>query len=280
MTSQPPTATAFSLGPALLFCPADRPDRFQKALDRADAVILDLEDAVAPGDRPAARDAVRSGGLDAARVIVRINPADSADFGEDLAAVNASGYRTVMLPKAASQRQVRRIAAFDDSLAVIALCENAAGVAAAQGIATESNVVALMWGAEDLIASLGGTASRFRNGRYRPVADYARSTILIAAGAAGKAAIDTVHLDIADTNGLAAEADDAVASGFSASACIHPSQVETIRAAYRPSDGEVAEAQAVLAAAREHPGVFRWRDQMVDAPVLRHAEAIMRRART
>ncbi|TAM67770.1 MAG: CoA ester lyase [Microbacteriaceae bacterium] len=269
----------FALGPALLFCPADRPDRFRKALDRADAVILDLEDAVAPADRPAARDALRHSGLDPTRVIVRINSADSADFGEDLAAVRACGYRTVMLPKAASHLDARRIAAFDESLGVIALCESAAGIAAVREIAAESNVAALMWGAEDLIASLGGMASRFVDGRYRPVAEYARAAVLIAAGAAGKAAIDTVHLDIADTDGLAAEAADAVASGFQATACIHPSQVEIIRAAYRPSTGEVADAQAMLAAAREHPGVFRWGDRMVDAPVLRHAEAILRRAR-
>ncbi|MEO8906733.1 MAG: aldolase/citrate lyase family protein [Microbacteriaceae bacterium] len=273
------TTAAFALGPALLFCPADRPDRFQKALDRADAVILDLEDAVAAADRPAARIAVSESRLERSRVIVRINPADSAEIAEDLGAVRASGYRTVMLPKAASPAELRSIAAFDDSLAVIALCETAAGVAAARELAAEPNVTALMWGAEDLIASLGGTASRRADGRYRPVAEYARAAVLIAAGAAGKPAIDTVHLDIADTDGLAAEAEDAVASGFIASACIHPSQVEPIRAAYRPSPRDLADARAVLAAAREHGGVFRLGDRMVDAPVLRHAEAVLRRAR-
>nr|WP_308468383.1 aldolase/citrate lyase family protein [Glaciibacter superstes] len=266
-------------GPALLFCPADRPDRFRKAFDRADAVILDLEDAVAPAARPAAREAVRNSGLDAARVIVRINPAESADFAEDLRAVAASGYTHVMLPKTASPADLLRIADFDDSLAVIALCESAAGVSAAREIAAAPNVSAVMWGAEDLIASLGGTTSRFSDGRYRPVAEYARSVVLIAAAAAGKAAIDTVHLDIADVDGLSAEAEDAAASGFAASACIHPSQVDVIRGAYRPSPDEEADALALLAAAREHGGVFRMGDRMVDAPVLRHAESVLRRAR-
>src|SRR6185312_5983174 len=91
---------SFALGPALLFCPADRPDRFAKALERADAVILDLEDAVAPGNRDAAREALTTTLLDPARVIVRVNETGSSDQGADLEAVRAAGYRTVMVPKA------------------------------------------------------------------------------------------------------------------------------------------------------------------------------------
>ncbi len=276
----PFTLGPFTLGPALLFCPADRPDRYRKAADRADAVILDLEDAVDPGDRAAARSALVADKLDPARTVVRVNPAGSPDFLPDLTAVRAAGYRIVMLPKAASRRDVHAVAAVDPRLEVVALCETAAGVAEASSIAAAPNVTALMWGAEDLVASLGGTSSRFSDGRYRGVALYARSAVLIAAGVHGKAAIDTVHLDIEDTTGLAEEAADAVASGFSATACIHPGQVETIRAAYRPSDDDVARARALLAAAAEQPGVFRFAGQMVDAPVLRHAEAVVRRALT
>jgi citrate lyase subunit beta / citryl-CoA lyase len=272
------TAAAFDWGPALLFCPADRPDRFRKAIDRADAVILDLEDAVDPANRASARESVRTSGLDPQRVIVRVNAVGSADLPHDLGAVRAGGYHTVMLPKASSAEDAGSLAQADGSLRVIALCETAAGVASAREIAAAPNVVALMWGAEDLIASLGGTASRFADGRYRPIAQYARSAVLIAAGAAGKAAIDTVHLDLADVESLAAEAHDAVASGFSATACIHPSQVETIRDAYRPDEQAVESARAVLAAAAEHGGVFRFRGQMVDAPVLAHAQALIRRS--
>ncbi len=111
-----------------------------------------------------------------------------------------------------------------------------------------------MWGAEDLVASLGGTSSRHQDGRYRDVATHARSAVLLAAGAAGKPAVDTVHLDIADLDGLAAEAEDAVAVGFAATACIHPSQVETVRAAYRPDEAQVAEAVELLEAARAAGG--------------------------
>ena len=268
----------FDLGPALLFCPADRPDRYGKALDRSDAVILDLEDAVAPTGRPGARRALADHLIDARRVIVRVNPAGSDDFDDDIAAVSESGYDTVMLAKTSSRSDVDAVAAHDASLAVIALCESAAGILAVAEIAAAPSVVALMWGAEDLVASLGGTGSRFADGRYRAVAEHARSSVLLAAGAQGKAAIDTVHLAIADVDGLRAEAEDAVASGFAATACIHPSQVEVIRAAYRPNDDQVADARALLAVAARHGGVFRHRDQMVDGPVLRHAEAVVRRA--
>lgn len=266
----------FRFGPALLFCPADRPERYVKALERADAVILDLEDAVDPSRRPDARTAIRASALDPERTIVRVNPAGSDDLEADLDAVLDSGYRAVMLAKAESAADVERVASH--GLDVIALCETAAGVLAAPDIASCDRVIALMWGAEDLVASIGGTASRHSDGRYRILASYARSAVLIAAAAAGRAAIDTVHLDIADREGLASEAEDAVASGFAATACIHPSQVEVIRAAYRPDAEEVERARALLAEANHHTGVFRFEGGMVDAPVLSHARSVLRRA--
>ena len=161
---------------------------------------------------------------------------------------------------------------------MIALCETAAGVLAAPSLAATRNVVALMWGAEDLVASLGGSASRFRDGHYRAVALHARSAVLIAAGAHGKAAIDAVHLDIADVAGQGAEARDAVASGFAATACIHPSQVDVIREAYTPTAEELEAARAVLTAAEGQRGVFQLDGRMVDEPVLRHARRIVERA--
>ncbi|GAB3035319.1 citrate (pro-3S)-lyase subunit beta [Parafrigoribacterium mesophilum] len=264
----------FDLGPALLFCPADRPEWYGKAADRADAVVLDLEDAVAPADRPAARSAIIEHPLDPSTTMVRVNEAGSADFAEDLVALARTPYRMVMLPKAAASDQLRMLESFE----VVALCETAAGVLAAAELAAYPGVVALMWGAEDLVASLGGTSSRFGDGTYRDVARHARSAVLLAAAAHGKAAVDTVHLDIADLDGLGAEARDAAAVGFAATACIHPGQVETIRAAYAPTDAEVAYARDVLAAAVGTNGVFRFRGHMVDSPVLRHAEHTLRRA--
>lgn len=265
----------FDLGPALLFCPADRPERFSKAVERADAVILDLEDAVAPDHKTAARGHVIESELDPAHVIVRVNPPETDAFIADLATLSQTDYRRIMVAKAESPKRVGRI---DARFEVIALCETAKGVAQADRLAALDNVSALMWGAEDLVASLGGTSSRKPNGRYRDIARFARSRVLLAAGARGKAAIDAVHLDIDDTKRLTIQATDAAASGFAATACIHPGQVEIIRAAYRPDPKSVAWARAVLDAAEGERGVFSHDGRMVDEPVLRHARALLARA--
>ena len=267
--------TAFAMGPALLFCPADRPERFAKAMERADAVILDLEDAVASSAKTAARGALIESELDPDRVIVRINAPGSDGFASDLATLSQTDYRTVMVAKAESPKALKAI---DRRFSIIALCETARGVAAAEKLAAHDQVIALMWGAEDLVASLGGTSSRKHNGGYRDIARYARARVLLAAGAHGKAAIDAVHLDIADTKRLGVEAGDAAASGFAATACIHPSQVEIIRAAYRPDVATVRWARGVLAAAAASgDGVFTYDGRMVDEPVLRHARSVLSR---
>lgn len=266
---------SLALGPALLFCPADRPERYAKALERADGVILDLEDAVAPADKVAARGALIDAHVDPERVIVRVGPLGTADFDADMATLSQTDFRLIMLAKAESAKKIARI---DPRFAVIALCETARGVVAAEKIAAAENVVGLMWGAEDLVASLGGTSSRKAKGGYRDIARHARSRVLLAAGAEGIAAIDAVHLDIADERGLRREATDAAASGFAASACIHPGQIETIRAAYRPDAATLAWARAVLAAAEGERGVFRFQGRMIDEPVLRHARAALARA--
>ncbi len=213
---------SFTLGPALLFCPADRPERFATAAARADAVILDLEDAVSPGAKAAARGALIDAHLDPARVIVRVNALGTTDFDVDMATLSQTDFRRIMVPKAESAKKIVRI---DTRFEVIALCETARGVVAADKLAAAPNVVGLMWGAEDLVASLGGTGSRKKGGGYRDVARYARARVLMAAGAEGIAAIDAVHLDIADERGLRREAADAAASGFQASALTRNSAV-------------------------------------------------------
>jgi citrate lyase subunit beta/citryl-CoA lyase len=135
-----------------------------------------------------------------------------------------------------------------------------------------------MWGAEDLVVSLGGSSSRFADGRYRDVAAHARSSVLLAAGAYGKSAVDAVFLDIANTAGLDAEARDAAAVGFAATACIHPSQVAVIRAAYAPSAADIEYAGELLAAAEHERGVFVFRGTMVDEPLLALARRTLTRA--
>jgi citrate lyase subunit beta/citryl-CoA lyase len=260
-------------GPAWLFCPADRPERFPKAVAAADLVILDLEDGVAPADRSAARAALAASALDPALTVVRINPVATADHALDLDALARTDYRRVMLAKSSSAAEVAELAGFS----VTALCETPAGVLAAPSIAMAENVEAMFWGSEDLLAGLGGSSSRRADGRYRDVARQARSLVLLAAGAAGKPALDSVYLDIPDLDGMAAESTDAAASGFAGKVCIHPTQVAVVRAAFRPSAAELDWAQRVLAAAEGERGVFRFEDRMVDEPVLRHARALLAR---
>ncbi|WP_434174994.1 HpcH/HpaI aldolase/citrate lyase family protein [Brachybacterium conglomeratum] len=267
------------VGPALLFCPGDRPDRFAKAAARADAVILDLEDAVAPDHKQAARQAVAAHDLDPARTIVRVNPPATSDFTADVTALAALRPRWVMLPKAGSVAEVDRLVAAVPSAKVLVLCETARGILAAPALAAHPDVVALMWGGEDLVADLGGTSSCGEDGSYREVVSHARSAVLLAARAHGKSAIDAVHLDLADHDGLRAEAVDAAASGFTATACLHPDQVGVVREAYAPSAEEVERARDLLdAAERAGSGVFAHDGRMVDGPLLRHARTLLARA--
>ncbi|MEU5841380.1 CoA ester lyase [Rhodococcus sp. NPDC047139] len=261
-------------GPAWLFCPADRPERYGKAADRSDVVILDLEDAVAAADKQAAREALVATPLDPERTVVRVNPVGTADHEADLEALSRTSYTRVMLPKCESGDQVRSVA----PLEVVALLESPLGVLAAEDIATAENTIGMMWGAEDLVAGLGGNASRRADGTYRAVAQHARSVTLLAAKAHARWALDSVYLDIKDTDGLYEEALDAVAVGFDIKVSIHPGQVDAVRRAYAPTPEEEAWARRVLEAAGSERGVFDFEGKMVDAPVLRHAERVLQRA--
>jgi citrate lyase subunit beta/citryl-CoA lyase len=259
------------LGPALLFCPADRPDRFAKAAAVASAVILDLEDGVRPEARAAARVAVVDHGLDPARTVVRINAVGSPDHAADVKAVTETEVRMVMLAKTESRAQVESLA----PISVIALCETPLGVLNAREIAAAENTIAMMWGAEDLVASIGGRSSRLADGQYADVARHSRSLVLLAASSQGRAAIDSVYLDIPDLDGLRAEAVAAATVGFSSKACIHPSQVTTVIAAFAPTAADIAWATQVVDAATHEAGVFALDGQMVDAPIIARARHIL-----
>jgi len=258
-------------GPAWLFCPADRPERFEKAAAAADVVILDLEDGVAAKDREAARRALIETPLDPNRTVVRVNPSGTPDHQLDLEALSGTAYTTVMLAKTEEPQQVRDLAPLD----VVVLIETPLGALAVNELARMDNSLALMWGAEDLFAVLGGTANRYPDGSYREVARHVRSQTLLAAKAYGRMALDSVYLDIKDLDGLGKEVDDAVAVGFDAKVAIHPSQVAVIRTGYAPTPEQVEWAQAVLTAAASERGVFQFDGLMVDAPVLRRAERIV-----
>ena len=258
-------------GPAWLFCPADRPERWAKALDRADVVILDLEDAVAPERKAAARGELRGADLPLDRVVLRINAAGTPDHDEDLALLADVSVPRVMLAKTEDPDAVVSLADRE----VIVLVESPMGVERVGELVQVPNVVGAMWGADDLVAGLGGTASRRDDGSYRDVARYARSRTLVAAKAHGRIALDAVHMDIADLDGLRAECEDAVAVGFDATVAIHPSQVPVIRETYRPDPDRVLWAQRLLAAVGDERGVTTFEGQMVDGPIFRQAERIV-----
>jgi citrate lyase subunit beta/citryl-CoA lyase len=259
-------------GPGWLFCPADRPERFEKAAAAADIVILDLEDGA--GDKAAAREALISTPLDPARTVIRINAADSGEQELDLQALARTNYASVMLPKCEAAEQVAALA----PLEVVLIVETPLGALRVDETAAAANTVGVMWGAEDLFGFLGGTANRFPDDSYRDVAKYVRSRSLLAAKAFGKQALDSVYIDIRNLDGLRVEVDDAVAVGFDIKVAIHPTQVAVIRAGYAPSTEQVDWARRVLAAAATQRGAFAFEGVMVDAPVLRRAERIVQLA--
>lgn len=259
--------------PAMLFCPGDRPDRFDKALQRADSIILDLEDAVAPTSKATAREHVMAAlfRLPRERVHVRINAPGSPWYFDDVAALSAYPEVAVVLPMAGRGAEVRNLAPHP----VICLCETAAGIRAAFELASEPGCIALMWGSEDLTASLHGRSSRPSSCRLSPVMTHARHEVLIAARAAGKDAIDSVFVGVSDDAALRLEASEAADMGFAGKACIHPDQVAAIRTAFRPGAEAIEQARAILLAGTGTAGVFRYRDMMVDAPVLAQARQVL-----
>jgi citrate lyase subunit beta / citryl-CoA lyase len=261
-------------GPGWLFCPADRPDRYHKAAASADVVILDLEDAVALANKEAARAALIGTALDPARTVIRVNPAGTEEHSRDLAALSRTAYTTVMLPKSEAGYQVAALA----PRMVIVLIETPLGALNVADCVRQRNAIGVMWGSEDLFAALGGTANRRADGTLRDVAQHVRSASLLAAKAYHKLALDSVFLDIKDLDGLRAEVDDAFAVGFDAKVAIHPSQVPVIRAGYAPDAEQIAWARRVLDVARNSRGVFELDGKMIDVPVLRRAESILRLA--
>jgi len=254
----------------------------------ADVVVFDLEDAVAPGRKDEAREAVRAVLVDPAfdpdcEVCVRVNPV-GAGAGDDVEAVFArdAGADAVMLPKAAAADDATTLARLldehDSDPPVLALVESARGVLNAAEIAAANPTDALVFGAEDLSADVGAT----RTDEGTEVL-YAREHVVLAASAAGVDAIDTVYTDIEDTEGLAEETRFAAGLGFDGKMAIHPGQVAPINDAFTPDPADVEWADRVLEAKREADaedrGVFRVNGEMVDAPLVAQAERVMERAR-
>ena len=288
----------FSLGPALLFCPGSRPDRFSKAAERADAVIVDLEDAVVPGEKEQARQNVvqalnwEQPGLDTATTLVRVNTASSGELDADLDALAGTELRYVVVPKCESVEDLDALAERLPGVGIIPQIETPRGVLEAERLARHEAVAALFWGTEDLIAGLGGVTARRPNGTPRGVIGHIRHTVLLTAAACDIPAIDTICGTLADSQRLAVESEEAAAEGFLAKACVHPDQVDAVRRAYSPEDADVEWAKALIAAFEQEAGLamdegrhaepttvgaFSFRDEMIDAPVVMQAQRVLSR---
>jgi citrate lyase subunit beta/citryl-CoA lyase len=277
---------------SMLFVPADSERKLAKALgSRADALILDLEDAVAPARKPAARQAAAAFVAAQAKALsaslfVRINPLDSGLALDDLAAVVVPGLAGIMLPKTTGAEDVRRLGLYLDAL------ESRAGMArgtvrvvpvateTAQAMLTMASFVpgiprlaGLTWGAEDLSAALGAISNREADGSLSPLYVFANSMCLCAAASAGVDAIDTLHADFRDGDGLAAACAVARRRGFRGKIAIHPDQVDIINGAFTPSEAEIAAARRIVDAfaAQPHAGTLSIDGVMVDLPHLKQA---------
>ncbi|MFN3945136.1 MAG: HpcH/HpaI aldolase/citrate lyase family protein [Allosphingosinicella sp.] len=260
---------------SILFVPGSRPDRFGKALaSGADLVCIDLEDAVADGDKDAAREAA----LDAiaagdARLALRINGLATAHGLRDLLALREAERRPafLFLPMVddASHPRIARSVLGTDAPPLVPLIETAAALRRAEEIADEPGVSALMFGGGDLAAELGVELA------WEPLAA-ARGRFVLAAAGRGLALIDVPFVHIGDTAGLEREARQARRLGFTAKAAIHPEQVAPIRRAFAPSEEEVAEARDAIAAWRAAGGgAARHKGRMLEAPLMRRYEATL-----
>lgn len=274
-------------GPAWLFVPGSRLDRWRKAADRADVVVVDLENAVAPSDKAEARQSLTRvlDEVDAIRLVVRVNALGSPWYERDIDAVRSVGVTTVMLPKVLGHADLEHAQSDLPGVSLVALCETAASVVHAHAIGSTASCVALMWGGEDLAVDLGGTASHEKDGRLVPTMDFARSQIRYAARAAAVDAIDAPVLRVDRPDWVTTEARTASMMGYHAKACIHPDHVPLIRRAFEPLEEEVAWARAVVDASDElvadtggtEVPVFVLDGQMIDHPVVALARTVLAR---
>jgi citrate lyase subunit beta/citryl-CoA lyase len=280
-----------------LFAPGDSERKMEKATAGAAGVVLfDLEDAVAESEKPAAR-ARTSAFLaaqpaDRSRLWVRINPLQGPHALADLAAIVPSRPGGIMLPKSCGRADVERLDHYLSALEVVAgiepgttgvialVTETAASMFTTGSYAGAPRLAALTWGAEDLADAVGAVDNRNADGSYAFTYEMARSFCLLGAAAAGVAAVETIHGDFRDQDGLRRRAQQARRSGFRGMLAIHPAQVDVINEAFTPSAEEVRTAQEIvdLFAASPATGVVAHEGAMLDRPHLARAQALLRLA--
>ncbi len=254
-----------------LFVPGDRPDRFAKAAGAgADAVILDLEDAVTPDNKEKARAAVRQHGVESVPVIVRINPLEGPLAAADIAALQDVAIAGVMIAKAADPASVDALARKLPGVALIALVESAAGHASARALAAVPAVTQLAFGSIDYAVDVGCEETF-------DALLAARCEVVLASRLAGIARpLDGVTVGYEDPDVLKREARRARSLGFGGKLVIHPKQIAPARAGFRPDETELVWARGILdAAARAGEGAFSYEGRMVDAPVIAKARQLL-----
>lgn len=275
-----PLATAASF----LFVPATRPERIAKALaSGADGVIVDLEDAVAPQDKPAARDGLAQalGALSAAeraRILVRINGGGTEWFADDLRAVSAlvaQGCAGAMLPKAEDVQALARVhAGLGPAGVIVPIIESVAGLDAIDAIARSAGVLRLAFGHLDFQVDAGMACA----GDETELVPVRLAVVLASRRAQLPAPIDGVTVNTQDATVVRADADRSVRGGFGGKLCIHPMQPAQVNAAYAPTEAQVQSARQVLAAFEAaNGGVCVVNGRMVDAPVIHLARKTLQR---
>jgi citrate lyase subunit beta/citryl-CoA lyase/(S)-citramalyl-CoA lyase len=274
---------------SLLFVPGDRPDRYAKAkAGGADAVCVDLEDAVAPLQKTTARAAVAEGWLAADDAVsplrgIRINALSTHAGFEDVAlmgkTLNAAAF--VMIPKVQHRHEldILRTALGQASPSVHGQCpglwpiiESACGLEAAYAIAAAPGVAGVLFGGADFSADIGSTMDW-------EALSYARGRLAAACGAAGVQLLDVPYLDVRDAEGLKASTMRAKALGFTGRACIHPDQIASVNAVFSPTVDEIAKARRIIAALHEANGAAALLDgKLIERPVILAAQRVLDRA--
>jgi citrate lyase subunit beta / citryl-CoA lyase len=285
---------------AVHFVPGANEKMLAKSIDlAADTLVLDLEDSVTPDNKDSARKAVtdwlRKVDFKGHERMVRMNPLDTPWGVADLEATMAGRPDSYMMPKVRSYDELVRIDLIlselekqygygDRSVKLLVLAtETPQGLLNIKDLGVHPRVDSLSWGAEDLSAAIGARRNRDEKGEFLEVFRYARIMTLLAATAAGVQPIDTVFVNVKDSDGCRRECREAAWMGFTGKITIHPSQIEIVNEIFTPSAEEIADAEELLQAFEENSRAgrmaFSFRGEMVDVPHLTRARRILEVAR-
>ena len=256
-----------------LFVPGNRPDRYAKAIAAgADAVIVDLEDAVPPGEKESARAALAAWLSPEHPVLIRVNGGESPWFREDLVLCKAQGVAGVLLPKAENAEDIRIIGEYSGALAIVPMIETARGFSNAHALAKGPQVQRFVFGSIDFQLDLG------IQGEEEELLYFRSHLVLVSRIANLHSPVDGVTTAIDDAERVRRETLRAKRLGFGAKLCIHPKQVNVVNECFEPTEAEQSWAKKIVEAAEAAGGAaVSVEGKMVDRPVIARAEAILAR---